>query len=85
MNSTVLYLEKIIPFSGLLLLVKSDVIFFQYSSCPSLSGVLIYLGNFIESITAPSVKKKKSVNYDQLKATYQPVNNSVIISATGQS
>lgn len=85
MNSTVLYLEKIIPFSGLLLLVKSDVIFFEYSSCPSLSGVLIYLGNFIESITAPSVKKRESVNYDQFKATYQPVNNSLIISATGQS
>ena len=85
MNSTVLYLEKMIPFSCLLLVVKSDFIFFQYSSCPSLSSVLIYLGNFIESITAPSVKKRESVNYDQLQETYQPVNNSLIISATGQS
>ena len=48
MNSTVLYLEKIIPFySGLRSLVITMLFFLEYSSCPSLSGVLIYLGNFI--------------------------------------
>ena len=64
---------------------KKRCYFFRKFFMPFSSGVLICLGNFIESITAPSVKKRESVNYDQLKATYQPVNNSLIIRAAGQS
>ena len=48
MSSTDLYLESNIPFSGLLSLVKNDLIFFRIFFMSSFfSGVPIYLGDFI--------------------------------------
>ena len=51
MSSTDLDLESNIPFSGLLSLVKSDLIFFEYSSCPPSSAVF----QFILAISSSSL------------------------------